>query len=71
MVPAWLNSVVTVPNSSVAPFTAASTCAFIGNVGDEMRGDPAGRLDRRCRLGGSLAVAVDDRHLGAFGREQS
>ena len=27
MVPAWLNSVVIGPNSAVAPFTAASTCA--------------------------------------------
>ncbi|OWK20922.1 hypothetical protein AJ88_24345 [Mesorhizobium amorphae CCBAU 01583] len=43
---------------------------FIGNIGDEMLGDMAARPDRGGGGGCRFAVAVDDRHLGAFRREQ-
>lgn len=39
-------------------------------VGDPVLGDMAALPDCRCGSGGSFAVAVDDRHLGALGREK-
>ena len=70
MVPAWLNSTVTGPNFSVAAFHRRLDLRFIRNVSDEMLGYMPARADRRRGGGGRLAVAVDDRHLGAFGCEQ-
>ena len=56
MVPAWLNSVVTVPNSAGRALHRRFDLRFVGNVGDEMRGDrrrpPRIAADR---LGGSVA----------------
>ena len=70
IVPAWLNSTVTGPNFSLAPFTAAWTWASSETSATKCSATPPARADRRGGLGGRFAIAVDDRHLGAFGGEQ-
>jgi hypothetical protein len=52
------------------PFHCRFDLGFVGDVGDKMLGDMAACPDCRCGCGGGLAVAVDDRHLGAFSGEQ-